>query len=323
MVPPEARGAAVAIGNFDGLHRGHRIVINAAHELALAQDVPLGVVTFEPHPRELVQPAAAPPRLTSFRRKARLLQELGVDYVFALRFGPSLMRLSAAEFVHDLLGGKLGVAAIVTGEGFRFGHRRQGDTELLYRLASGLGIQCRTIDALDFEGMRCSSSRIRDLLTSGDVEKAAALLAAPYAISGMVRRGDQRGRTIGFPTANVHPIDGKTLMPGRGVYAVEASRRDGNAMPAVANLGTRPTFDGRNMLLEVHLLDRSLDLYGERLEVRFLARLRGERKFDGIDQLRGQIEKDCERARIILGVAPRIPPSSAAATAAIAPIFTS
>ncbi|MEO1018647.1 MAG: riboflavin biosynthesis protein RibF, partial [Pseudomonadota bacterium] len=259
-LPPQARGTAVAIGNFDGVHRGHRVVIDAAYKVARRHDVPLAVMTFEPHPREIIQPQEAPPRLTSFRAKSRMLRELGVDVVFALRFGPKLMSLPAEAFVTDVLAGRLGVAGIVTGQGFRFGHRRLGDTRVLRQVACGLGIEVQTIPPLELNGSRCSSSRIRELLQAGDVAAAAVLLGRNYSVSGIVRAGDRRGRTIGFPTANVHPFDGRRLMPARGVYAVEAVERDGRTLPAVANLGVRPTFDGRNQLLEVHVLDRTLDL---------------------------------------------------------------
>ncbi len=317
MIPREGRGAAVAIGNFDGVNRGHRVLIAAAHAIARRNKAPLGVVTFEPHPRMVIAPRASHALLSPFKQKARSLERLGVDMLYVLRFDRALMTLQAQDFVTHILLKNLGVAGVVTGTGFRFGHKREGDTNLLCSIASRQGIECETIAPVEFDGERCSSSRIRGFLNDGQVEAASHLLGQPYALIGTVKQGDQRGRTIGFPTANVHlPANGQ-LIPAKGVYAVEAIRRDGVPLPAVANLGTRPTVDGRTLLLEVHLLDRTINLYNERLEVRFLNRLRGEQKFDGLDQLKAQIAKDCDRARIIFGVAPRTSSQFDAAPAAM------
>jgi riboflavin kinase/FMN adenylyltransferase len=301
-LPAAARGASVAIGNFDGVHRGHREVIRVAAGHARALHRPLGVITFEPHPRELLNPATAPARLTSLRRKAELLCGLGVDHLYAFRCDRHLLETSAADFVTGRLLGELDVAAVTTGRDFRFGHRRQGDTALLAALVGATGRPVSAVDPVMADQEVCSSTAIRTALADGLVEHANAMLGYRFEIEGVVRPGDQRGRTIGFPTANVHPLARHPMLPGIGVYAVTAGLRSGGRLvwrPAVANLGRRPTFDGRTLLLEVHLLDDGGDLYGQRLRVAFHARLRGERKFSGIDELKAQIARDCEQARAL------------------------
>ncbi|MFO1071572.1 MAG: bifunctional riboflavin kinase/FAD synthetase [Geminicoccaceae bacterium] len=306
-LPAAARGASVAIGNFDGVHRGHREVVRVAAEHARRLGRPLGVVTFEPHPRELLNPAAAPARLTSLRRKAELMRALGVEQLHVLRFDERLMHMSAESFVEELLLDRLAVAAVTTGRDFRFGHRRQGDTAILAQLAGACGVAVSTVEPVSVEGETCSSTAIRAALADGRIEHATALLGYSYEIEGVVRPGDQRGRTIGFPTANVHPLTRRPMLPAIGVYAVRAGLcRDGELrwLPAVANLGRRPTFHGRGILLEVHLLEGGCDLYGQRLRVALVERLRGEQKFAGIDELRAQIARDCARARAIHALIP-------------------
>jgi riboflavin kinase/FMN adenylyltransferase len=297
-LPAAARGAAVAIGNFDGVHRGHRAVVAAAAAMARAAAAPLGVVTFEPHPREVVSPGEIVPRLTDFARKAELLAGLGVEELFVLPFDRAMMQLSPEAFVQSRLVDRLAVHAVAAGENFRFGHRRRGDTATLAALADRLGFTFQSVPALH-DGGAVSSSRIRSLLGDGDVAAAAGLLGQPYILDGIVRHGDRRGRLLGFPTANVHPLDPRLVLPAIGVYAVQVGRGRGPGAawhPGVANLGRRPTFDGRSLLLEVHLLEGGGDLYGERLRVAFVDRLRGEQKFAGIDELKAQIAQDCRTA---------------------------
>lgn len=308
VAPGAARGAAVAIGNFDGLHLGHRAVIDAAASFARELDAPLGVVTFEPHPREVLQPGQAPARLTPLRRKAELLAGLGVDVLHLLRFDPVLLAATPEAFVGEILAGRLGVRAVAAGEDFRFGYRRAGDMALLARLGGEHGMRVAAVPPLEVEGAVCSSTRIRKALADGEVALAARLLGYPYELEGVVRPGDRRGRTLGFPTANVHPLGRRPLLPATGVYAVRAGvRGPGGEVrwhPAVANLGHRPTFDGRTLLLEVHLLEGGGDLYGRRLRVAFLERLRGERKFAGVDEIKAQIGRDRERAAAVHGLVP-------------------
>ncbi len=297
-LPAAARGAAVAIGNFDGVHRGHRAVVHTAAGMAAGLGAPLGVVTFEPHPREVVSPGEVVPRLTGFAAKAGLLREAGVGQLFVLPFSRTMMQLSPEAFVRNVLVDRLAIRALAAGENFRFGHRRQGDVGTLADLGRRFGFAFAAVAAVQDEGA-VSSSRIRGLLGDGDVAGAAALLGHPHAVDGIVRQGDQRGRLLGFPTANVHPLDPRLVLPAIGVYAVRVVRcaeRGGGWLPGVANLGRRPTFDGRTLLLEVHLLEGGGDLYGQRLRVAFVDRLRGEQKFAGIDELKAQIGRDCRSA---------------------------
>ena len=305
-LPAAARGASVAIGNFDGVHRGHREVIRTAAGHAGALGRPLGVVTFEPHPREVLNPAGAPARLTPLRRKAEILCGLGVEHLYVFRFDQRLMRMPAAAFVTDVLLGELGAAAITTGRDFRFGHKRQGDTGLLAELAAG-HVAVTAVDPVTVAGAACSSTAIRTALADGLIERANTLLGYDYQLEGVVRPGDQRGRTIGFPTANVHPLGRRPMLPAAGVYAVTAGLRRGRAtswLPAVAYFGSRPTFDGRSLLLEVHLLEGGGDLYGQRLRVAFTHQLRGDRRFAGVDELKAQIARDCEQARALHALLP-------------------
>jgi riboflavin kinase/FMN adenylyltransferase len=300
-LPAAARGTSVAIGNFDGVHRGHREVIRMAAAHASTLGRPLGVVTFEPHPREVLTPTSAPPRLTPLRRKAEILRGLGVDHLFVFRFDQRLMHVPAADFVTEVLLGQLKAAAITTGRDFRFGYKRQGDTDLLAALAASR-VPVTAVDPVTVNGHACSSTAIRAALSDGLIERANALLGYDYELEGIVRPGDQLGRTIGFPTANLHPLGRRPVLPATGVYAVTAGLRRGGAtswLPAVAYFGTRPTFDGRSLLLEVHLLDGGGDLYGQRLRVAFTRQLRGDRRFAGIDELKAQIARDCEQARAV------------------------
>lgn len=304
QLAPTARGCAVAIGNFDGVHRGHRVVIEAAREHA-ARSNGLGVVTFEPHPKEVVAPATAPRRLTPLRRKIELLRELGVAHLFLLRFDRRLMAMPAAAFIDEVLVGRLAVTALACGDAFRFGHRRQGDVALLAAAAARHGFAFRAVPPLLDDGRACSSTRIREALDAGDLATANRLLGYPFTTSGIVRGGDRRGRTIGFPTANLVPDPTRRALPAIGVYAVRAGVHGPGGVawhPAIANLGRRPTFDGVRLLLEVHLFDAHLDLYDRRLDVAFLERLRGEAKFAGIEELRAQIARDCDEARRVHGL---------------------
>jgi riboflavin kinase/FMN adenylyltransferase len=301
-LPDEARGAAVAIGNFDGVHLGHRAVVQAASALARRPGTALGVVTFEPHPREVLRPGQPFGRLTGFRRKAELLRALGVERLFVLPFDRALMQLSPAAFVREILIDRLGVAALAAGENFRFGHRREGDVARLEELGRAHGIAVTAVPPVRVGGEICSSTRVRTHLRDGEVRAAAALLGYAFEVEGVVRPGDGRGRTIGYPTANVHPLPACRVQPAIGIYAVRAGRRSGGRTvwhPAVASLGRRPTFAGQDVRLEVHLLDGRRDLYGERLRVAFVERLRGEAKFAGVAELRAEIERDCARAREI------------------------
>jgi riboflavin kinase/FMN adenylyltransferase len=304
-LPKPALHGVVAIGNFDGVHRGHRILIEAARERAQELAAPLGVVTFEPHPREVLTPERAPPRLTPLRMKARLLADLGVEHLFALAFNAHLMTKSPEAFVHDVLAGGLGVRHAVVGFDFGFGHRRAGDADTLIRLGKEYGFGVTRIEPVAWRGEVCSSSRIRDAIARGDVARARDLLGHPFLVEGRVVAGSRRGRDLGYPTANLRP-GRRGLWPADGIYAVRASWREG-ARPAwrdaVASLGVRPTFGSGERLLEVHLFGQDVDLYGRRLCCAFVERLRAEATFATVDALKAQIQQDCLAARAALAAA--------------------
>ncbi len=301
-LPAEARGAAAAIGNFDGVHRGHQAVIAEAGHIARAAAVPLAVLTFEPHPRGFFRPDAEPFRLTPFRTKAHHIEELGVDYMIVLHFDGEFSLLTATDFIRKVLVEGLGVHHVVSGYDFVFGHRRQGDCELLLRMGreQGFGYSCvRAVKNGD--GQIYSSTGVRDCLEAADPRAAARMLGRDYEIEGRVEKGARRGQAIGFPTANMRL--GEYMRPANGVYAVRAGidkGRDTVWLNGVANLGHRPTFPETEVILEVHLFDFDGDLYGRHLRVRLVDYLRAEKKFDGLDDLKAQIADDCARAWDIL-----------------------
>ncbi len=302
-LPKAALHGVVAIGNFDGVHRGHRALIGRARALAQALGAPLGVITFEPHPREVLTPDRAPPRLTPFRIKARLLAELGVEHLFALAFTDHLRQKTPAQFVHDVLAGGLGVRQVVVGYDFRFGNRRAGDVDALAALGKDYGFEVSRVEPIAWRDEVCSSSRVRAAIAAGDVALARELLAHPFMVEGRVVAGDRRGRALGYPTANLQPPRRKALWPAAGIYAVRARCPDGalsDWQDAVASLGVRPTFEGQDLRLEVHLFDHEIDLYGRRLCCAFVERLRPELKFDEESALKAQMALDCVQARAAL-----------------------
>ncbi|UPY34967.1 bifunctional riboflavin kinase/FAD synthetase [Sediminicoccus sp. KRV36] len=298
-VPETARGATLALGNLDGVHLGHVAVLAAAHQAR--PDLPLGALTFEPHPREHFRPDDPPFRLTLLPAKAAALAAAGAQHVVALPFGTELAAMSAADFVEIVLHGALGARHLACGPDFAFGHRRGGDVKFLRQAAEALGIGLSIVPHLaDAEGA-ISSTRIRRLLQDGYPERAAALLGRSFAITGPVTHGDARGRTIGFPTANI-PL-GRHLEPARGVYAVRATLPDGRVVPGVANLGRRPTLGGDPISrLEAHLFDFAEDLYGQEVSVALVAFIREERKFTDFPALVAQIRMDAAQARTLLAV---------------------
>ncbi len=300
-LPKPARGGTVALGNFDGAHLGHAAVLAAAHQAR--PDLPLQACTFEPHPREHFRPDDPPFRLTLLAAKARALAAQGARAVHAVPFDAALAAMPAEEFVEAVLHRSLGAKHLACGPDFAFGHRRGGDVAFLRHAAEARGIGLTVVPKLaDSEGP-VSSTRIRRLLQEGYPDRAAALLGRPWAIAGEVRHGDARGRTLGFPTANI-PL-GRHLEPARGVYAVRARLPDGREVPGVANLGRRPTLGGDpESRLEAHLFDFAEDLYGQEVEVALLAFLREERRFAGLDELRAQIAADALAARRVLSEGP-------------------
>ena len=305
-LPAAARGAVVVIGNFDGVHRGHQLLLADARRQADALHAPLAVLTFEPHPRSVFLPDQPPFRLTSLRAKAHALQEAGVDDLFVLHFDRAFSLKTAEAFVLDILVGDLAARHVVVGWDFCFGHKRAGNAALLKSMGAQHGFGVTAVDpVMTRDGEVYSSSIIRAHLREGRPAKAAELLGRPWEIEGRVEHGDRRGRSLGFPTANLGL--GDYLRPAIGVYAVLAGRDPGvehggetRWLPGVANFGRRPTVAGEDLRLEVHLFDFAGDLYGETLRVRLVDFLRAEKKFDGLDALRAQIALDCGQAREIL-----------------------
>lgn len=306
--PAAARGAVVAIGNFDGLHRGHQAIVRTAWQTARRHGAPLGVVTFEPHPRTLFRRGEPPFRLTPPRAKLRLLAALGVDVAIALRFDERFAATPAEGFANDVLGRGLAVRHAVVGYDFAFGHRRRGNPALLARAGSAHGYGVTIVDPQGDGREIFAASRIRDFLVQGRLDEAGAELGRFWEVEGRVRRGEARGRTIGFPTANIDLRE--ALVPALGVYAVRVGAAAGGTTrwhDGVANLGRRPTFGGGGVLLEVHLLDFEGDLYGRRLRVAFVEFLRPEMRFAGIEALRERIAEDRDRARALLAERARAP----------------
>lgn len=298
-VPESATGAVIAIGNFDGVHRGHQALLAEARAKAEGLNVPLGVLTFEPHPRTLFRPDDRPFRITPPALKADRLAQSGVDLLFSLPFNWDFASQSAEEFVHHILVEGLKPAHIFVGDDFRFGQLRKGDPALFEK--AGIGATMIMPVTADDDSEKFSSSAIRHALRTGALDDANAILGWDWEIRGTVIHGDKRGRELGYPTANV-PL-GKTLHPAYGVYAtwVQIEGEDENTWhPAATNIGIRPMFKLDEGLVEVHILDFDGDLYGKTLRIRPVKRLRGEAKFDSLDALIAQIDLDCEEARKIL-----------------------
>ncbi len=294
------RDHALLIGNFDGVHRGHVTVAREAGRMAAARGLRLAVLTFSPHPAEVLG-RPPPALLTTLARRAALLGEHGIEAVFVKTFDRGFALTSPGDFARDLLVRDLRAKLVVVGKNFRFGHQRAGDLDTLVALGGELGFEATSHDMVgDAEGP-FSSSRVRAALATGDVEAAAAVLGRPHVLSGVVVRGDARGRTLGFPTANLGAVE--EMLPAHGVYAARAEVR-GRSQPAVVNVGTRPTVDGSRVSIEAHLLDFDGDLYDGRLSIGLVARLRGEVRFSGLEALRAQILIDVDAARGHLGGEP-------------------
>ena len=301
-IPADARGAAVAIGNFDGVHPGHQTVIHEAGLIAGDMCRPWAVLTFEPHPRAFFTPGSEPFRLTPFRSKARRIAELGADLLIVQRFDKAFSSLPAEDFVNTVLVDGLGAGHVVSGYDFVFGHKRGGNCELLLAMGAKKGFGFTAVNAqTDSFGEAYSSTRVRERLGDADPRGAAAILGRDFEIEGRVARGEARGKSIGFPTANI-PL-GAYLRPALGVYAVRAAIEQENGeiwLDGVANIGVRPTFGSDGVVLEVFLFDFDDDLYGKRLRVRLVDFLRPEKKFDGVDGLKAQIAEDSAKAQKIL-----------------------
>ncbi len=299
---PRHHGSVVTIGNFDGVHLGHQAVLGQLSEKAAELGLPSVVVTFEPHPQEYFGGERAPARLTRFREKILTLRRYAVDRVLNLPFNRKLASMPAQAFIDRVLVEGLGVRYLIVGDDFHFGHRRQGDIGMLRRAGEAHGFQVINMHTFEVDGERVSSTRIREALKRGDLDTAGQLLGRSYRMAGKVVHGDARGRGIGFPTANIyvhgpHRRKKQPLLPLTGVYAVDVFGLETEPMHGVANIGVRPTVDGRHSLLEVHILDHDGDIYGCHIQVEFLKKLREERRFESVEALTQQIQRDVAHAR--------------------------
>ncbi|MEO0031895.1 MAG: hypothetical protein RIS94_1653 [Pseudomonadota bacterium] len=297
-IPDALRGGVVALGNFDGFHLGHQAVVGEALRWAKAEGRPAIVATFDPHPVRHFDPGAAPFRLTTLDQRQDLFDVAGADAMLVIHFDASVAGMTATDWIAHELAGHLGAAGVVTGEDFTFGKARSGNVHVLRDAGAAHGIAARAVGPVMEGGEVVSSSRIRDALLTGDCETATRLLTRPFAIRGVVQHGDKLGRTINFPTANLDI--GAYLRPRYGIYAVTGRLPDGRVVPGAANLGIRPTFDPPKELLEPHFFQFSGDLYGQEIEVAFRHFLRPEAKFDSLDALVAQMERDCAEARRLL-----------------------
>ncbi|QDV27479.1 bifunctional riboflavin kinase/FAD synthetase [Aureliella helgolandensis] len=292
-IPPELLGCAVAIGNFDGVHRGHTVLIRQLIELARRHSGPAIVVTFDPPPSAILLPdRPASPPLTPLSRRAELLQELGVAAVVPLKTTPQLLSLSAEEFFEQTIRSKLKASAMAEGPNFRFGHNRKGDTNLLQELCQASQIELCIVAATSDSGGMVSSTRIRELIAAGELSAANQMLTQPYQLQGVVQPGAQRGRELGFPTANLAEI--KSLLPGHGVYAGRVQLHSKEFRAAI-NIGPNPTFAEDRVKVEVHLIGFSGELYGQELRCQVLTKVRDVQRFDSFDALKQQIAIDVTR----------------------------
>ncbi|MEL1251735.1 bifunctional riboflavin kinase/FAD synthetase [Aurantiacibacter gilvus] len=299
-VPESLRGAIIALGNFDGFHLGHQRVVAEAVEWAKAEGRPAIVATFDPHPVRHFAPHVPPFRLTSLAQREELFTAAGADAMLVFEFGDELAATPAESFVRDLLGTQIGAAGVVTGEDFTFGKGRDGNVAVLRDVGATCGIEARAVGPVGASGQVVSSSRIRDALKAGECQVAADLLTRPFTVRGTVIHGDKRGRELGYPTANMDM--GSYLRPRFGVYAVTGRvLATGQQLVGAANLGVRPQFDPPKELLEPFFFDFSGDLYGQQIDVALHHFLRPEARFDSLDALKVQMERDCEQARDLLG----------------------
>ncbi len=299
-VPAGWGRCVLTIGVFDGVHRGHQQIIQRAVARARELGVPSVVLTFDPHPIEVVRPGSHPVRLSSQCFRADLMEELGVDVVCVQPFTPELSRLSAEEFVHEVLVSRLHVAEVIVGENFRYGHKGAGDIASLTADGRRFGFAVQAVDLLGRDpGTNFSSTYVRSCVQAGDVESAAVALGREHRLEGVVVRGDQRGRELGYPTANLQVLP-HSAVPADGVYAGRLVRASGEILPAAISIGTNPTFAGVEQRVEAFVLDFSGDLYGESVAVTFAARLRGTERFDTVEALIEQMGTDVARTREVL-----------------------
>lgn len=303
-LPPDLAGTVCTVGTFDGVHRGHQLVLERLAQRAQVHGLPAVLVTFDPHPLEVVNPAAAPALLTLGDEKSEVLAELPLDYVVVLPFTKALARLEAAEFVDVVLRERLGVRELLIGHDHGFGRARSGDADVLRALGEARGFAVGMVEAVEgSDGRTISSTTIRRAIAGGDLLRATDGLGRPYSVSGTVQPGDRRGRTLGFPTLNLGTVSARKLLPPEGVYAVRVQTPLG-PYGGMMNLGPRPTFGDAVTALEVHAFDFTGELYGARVRVDLLERLRETRRFDGPDALRAQLAIDASAARAVLARTP-------------------
>ena len=297
--PPRWTHPVLALGNFDGLHRGHRKILERLRRVAGERGATSVVMTFDPHPPRVVRPDKAPPLIMTTAQKLEALEEAGVQGAAIVRFTHELSQWDPETFVRSVLVEWLHVSEVWVGANFLFGHDRSGNFSMLRSLGARYGFKAEKIDPVRYKDFVVSSTRVRRLVHEARVDEASALLGHPYFIDGMVVGGDQRGRTIGFPTANL--CSDNELVPPHGVYATTAII-DGIVRPSITNIGTRPTVDtSGKTTIETHIFDFDRDLYGTRMRLAFVQRLRDERAFESIDALKSQIASDCARARVLFG----------------------
>jgi len=297
-IPQALRGGIVALGNFDGFHLGHQAVVGRAVARAFHERRPAIVATFDPHPVKYFRPDLPPFRLTTLDQREILFAHAGADAMLVFEFGAELASMDAEGFVGEVLGRAIGAAGVVTGDDFTFGKGRSGDVALLRAIGAARGIGAEAVTQVVVDGERVSSGRIREHLIAGDTGEATHLLSRPFAVEGIVQRGDGRGRDLGFPTANL--TLGDYQRPRYGIYAVRVTLDDGTEHPGVASLGVRPTFSPPQELLEAFLFDFDRDLYGRRIEIALHAFIRDERKFDDVDALVAAMREDEAAARKLL-----------------------
>ncbi|MDZ7715042.1 MAG: bifunctional riboflavin kinase/FAD synthetase [Balneolaceae bacterium] len=294
--------SVVTVGTFDGVHAGHRVLIDTVLQKAEKRNARSVIVTFDPHPREIIDPGDDGIKLlTSLPERCEILEELGVNLMVVIPFDRDFSLLSSEEFIRDIIYDKIGVSEFVIGYDHHFGKDREGGIDTVKEIGEDLGFEVYVVSKQEVGAQTVSSTAVRKAISEkGDVEQAAEFLQRPYRLNGVVVHGDKRGKKIGFPTANIRPQDHRKIIPKKGVYAVRV-RFEENWYGGMMNIGHRPTFEGEEEVLEVHLFKFDSDIYGKEVQVRFLSRIRDEQKFEGIEQLKAQLKNDKEMALRILG----------------------
>lgn len=293
--------SVITVGTFDGVHAGHRALIDTVVNKARERNARSIIVTFDPHPREIINPGDAGIKLlTTLPERCEILQELGIDRMVVIPFDRDFSLLSSEEFIRDVIYKKIGLSEFVIGYDHHFGHNREGSIDTVQKLGKKLGFDSYVVSKKEVSKKTVSSTAIRKALSEeGDIKLAIDFLQRPYRLNGMVVHGDKRGKEIGFPTANIIPEDERKIIPKRGVYAVNV-RIENSWFKGMMNIGIRPTFDGKDQTLEVHIFDFNKDIYGKKVQVRFIDRIRDEKSFSGIEELKSQLKEDKKQALKLL-----------------------